>query len=200
MLQGSKRRSGQPAAWCGRFTVQGPQDLAPDWRLAGEEEEFLDFIDEGDTPPGAGTAPLKWPVLIVDDDRSVHEATLMALAGEKVHGRTLEFLHAYSAAEALRVLAQRPDIVLVLLDVIMETPDAGLRLVAQLRGSGNPGHLRILIRTGQPGSETDARGTQQLPVDGFLMKAQLTRAALLWAIADVLAPLAGDGQDPAPVA
>jgi len=74
-------------------------------------------------------------VLIVDDDRSVHQTTLLALRDAKIERRPLQFLHAYSAAEARETLMSNEDIAVVLLDVVMETDTAGLQLVPAIRGS-----------------------------------------------------------------
>ena len=45
----------------------------------------------------------------------------------EMQGRPLAFLHAYSALEARAILKREPDIAVVLLDVVMERPDAFLR-------------------------------------------------------------------------
>ena len=60
-------------------------------------------------------------------------------------------LSAYSGAEACQVLAREPDIAIVLLDVVMETEDAGLRVVRHVREQLNNRAVRIVLRTGQPG-------------------------------------------------
>jgi hypothetical protein len=60
---------------------------------------FLD--DESDTGVAAG---LVWRLMVIDDEPDVHRATTFALAGVKILGRPLQFLHAYSAAEATELL------------------------------------------------------------------------------------------------
>ena len=89
---------------------------------------FLD--DESETAVAAG---LVWRLMVIDDEPDVHRATTFALAGVKILGRTLQFLHAYSAAEATSLLASEPDVAVVLLDVVMEREDAGLALVKTIR-------------------------------------------------------------------
>ncbi|HBF49861.1 MAG TPA: hypothetical protein DDX04_05205, partial [Massilia sp.] len=71
--------------------------------------------------------------MVVDDDADVHSTTTFALSSLEVQGRPLEFLHAYSAHEARELLARVPGIAVVLLDVVMEQPDAGLHLVHYIR-------------------------------------------------------------------
>ena len=92
-----------------------------------------------------------WRSLIVDDDVDVHVVTKFALSNTNLNGRRLCFLDAYSAPEALAVLRAIPDLALVLLDVIMETPDAGLLLARQIREDLHNELVRIVLRTGQPG-------------------------------------------------
>jgi len=63
----------------------------------------------------------KWKILIADDEPGVHAATKIALEDFSLEGKTLDFLSAYSGEEAIRMLEEHSDIVLVLLDVVMET-------------------------------------------------------------------------------
>ena len=91
-----------------------------------DRDEPLVFVDEAERPGDAAAA--SWRILIVDDEPDVHEVTLLALRDVIIEGRSLSFLHARSAAEAETLLRQEDDIAVVLLDVVMETEDAGLRL------------------------------------------------------------------------
>ena len=116
------------------------------------KDEYVEIIDDGGAIPDrpAGGVPA-WRVLIVDDEREVHAATLFALKDLIVSGRPLEFLHAYSAAEARGVMERTPGVAVVLLDVVMETGDAGLQLVRVIRDELGCADTRIILRTGQPG-------------------------------------------------
>ncbi len=144
----------------------------------------LDFGDErpGDADPSSDGAQAL-VVLIVDDGRGVHDATLLALQGERVPGRPLAFRHAYSAAEARRLLSEDGTIAVVLLDVVRESPDAGLKLVAGIRGELGRPDLKVIVRTGQPGRAPEAEVRGDLSIDGYITKATLTRAMLLEALA-----------------
>jgi CheY-like chemotaxis protein len=118
-----------------------------------DDESDLFLKDEeasGSTATPADEAP-PWRILIVDDDVDVHVVTKFALSNTNFQGRRLSFLHAYSAREALDKLRTTPDIALVLLDVMMETADAGLRFARQVREELHNGLVRIVLRTGQPG-------------------------------------------------
>ena len=50
-----------------------------------------------------------------------------------------------------KILKEHPDIALILLDVVMETTNAGLDLVKVIRDKLGNKVTQIIIRTGQPG-------------------------------------------------
>ena len=155
--------------------------------VGGGDDDRLDFLgDSEEGAPRESAALPPWIVLIVDDDHYVHEATSLVLAGERIHGRGLRFLHAYSAAEARDVVTANPGVALILLDVVMETPDAGLRLVPVIREELGRADIRIIIRTGQPGYAPESEIAGNRMVDGYLMKAQSTRAMLIDALVRAL--------------
>src|SRR5262245_44925506 len=141
-------------------TVEAAANVVPLAR-PGAAEDALAIIEDGP----AGAAPLAgqrpWKVLIVDDEPEVHQATMFALSGLTVAGRRIEFLHAGSGAEARSVFASEKDIALVLLDVVMETDDAGLRLVRHIRNECRLADTRIVLRTGQPGYAPELQVIQE---------------------------------------
>jgi len=115
-------------------------------------DDLLELAPEDGAPDraGAGGSARPWYVMVVDDDDDVHATTRFALNGARVLGRPIELLHAHSAAEAWARLGEVKDIAVALIDVVMESPDAGLRLVRELREAGMR-EMRIVLRTGQPG-------------------------------------------------
>lgn len=127
-----------------------------------------------------------WIVLVVDDDADVHEATRLALARAEVHQRAIELRYASSAAAARKLLNSTDDIDLVLLDIIMETPDAGLELARELRGNARFNRLRLVVRTGQPGFWQDETARRMPGIDGYVSKSGLTRAGLLEVLGQLL--------------
>lgn len=92
----------------------------------------------------------RWKILIVDDELDVHKVTRLVLSGFEFGGRTLELYSAYSAAEARELLGAHPDMAVILLDVVMEDDDAGLKLVRHIRKEQHNNAVRIILRTGQP--------------------------------------------------
>ena len=138
----------------------------------------LVFSDEPSTATiGKQLAP--WQVLVVDDDPAVHEVTKLVMAGFEMDGRTLEFSHCYSSAEARELLAVRNDIALILLDVVMETDHAGLVLARYIREELRNLNVRIILRTGQPGQAPEEQVIKDYDINDYKEKTDLTRRKLI---------------------
>lgn len=140
------------------------------------DDVLLTFVDEEAPPPT--TEKQTWRILIVDDEPDVHHATLLALKGVVVEGRYLEFVHAYSAAEARSRLGEFQDIAVVLLDVVMESDDSGLTLVSYIRQNLANHSLRIILRTGQPGYAPEIETIRSYDINDYNSKSDLTRVRL----------------------
>jgi signal transduction histidine kinase len=123
--------------------------------------------------PGAPARP-PWPVLIVDDAPDIHAVTRLSLRSFTFEGRGVEWLSAHSAAEARALLAQRHDIALVLLDVVMETDRAGLDLARAIREEMHNPIVRIVLRTGQAGEAPPLAVIDQYEIDDFCNKMEMT--------------------------
>jgi CheY-like chemotaxis protein len=144
---------------------------------ADEPDLFLEEEASGSSSASADDL-LPWRILIVDDDVDVHVVTKFALSNTHFQGRRLSFLHAYSAQEALDKLRSTPDIALVLLDVMMETDDAGLRFARQVREDLHNYLVRIVLRTGQPGQTMEHNIIVDYDINDFWSKADLTTRKL----------------------
>ena len=139
--------------------------------------EVVTIIDDVAPASGPGRRPL-WQVLVVDDEADVHEATAFALEGLVVHGSGIAFLHAYSEQEARSILETRDDIAVILLDVVMEAEDSGLRLVRYVRDDLHQRATRIVLHTGQPGYAPEMKVIQDFDINDYKMKSELTRSRL----------------------
>lgn len=141
-------------------------------------DDYLDFLDED---AGAVTPEVEevWSVLVVDDDAEVHQATEFALRDAVVCGRRLVLQHATTAAEARARIADNEDIAVVLLDVVMESPDAGLELVRVIREELGRSELRIVLRTGQPGYAPEMKVIRDYDINDYRTKSELTHTRLL---------------------
>lgn len=127
-----------------------------------------------------------WTIAVVDDDPAVHEGTRYALSGYELDGRGLEILSAYSAAEARTLLANRRDVAVVLLDVVMETDDAGLQLVGYIRTTLKDETTRIILRTGQPGQAPERRVIVDYDINDYKAKTELTADKLFTSLTAAL--------------
>ncbi|MCV2357442.1 DUF3369 domain-containing protein [Paucibacter sp. TC2R-5] len=140
------------------------------------------LLDDAPEPGTAGKSnPLEaapWRVLIVDDEPDVHSSTRLALMSVSYKGRKLQMLSAHSALEGVMTMRREPDIALILLDVMMETDDAGLRMARQVREDlGN--HLtRIVLRTGQPGQAPESDVIVQYDINDYKCKTDMSQQKL----------------------
>ena len=116
----------------------------------------------------------KQKILIVDDDQSIHDVTNMALQSMEFSDFQLEVLTAYSAVEAKEILHNEPDIALALIDVVMETPEAGLDLVNYIREEMKNNLIRLIIRTGQANDFPQMQVIQHYDINDFKEKTELT--------------------------
>jgi CheY-like chemotaxis protein len=148
------------------------------------DDDDADLILDEDDDPAEGRAQRDadanpWRILIVDDDVDVHVVTKFALNNIEFQGRRLSYLHAYTAAEAITAMRTTPHIALVLLDVVMDEPDAGLRVVRQIRRELHNDLVRIVLRTGQPGQQQENSLLLDYDINDFWSKSDLTTRKLV---------------------
>jgi signal transduction histidine kinase/CheY-like chemotaxis protein len=122
--------------------------------------------------------PSPWKVLIVDDEPDVHAITRLNLKYFEFAGRQLQFFEATTALEAKHILHGEPDIAVVLIDVVMETDDAGLRLVDYIRNELHNSMIRLIIRTGQPGAAPERYVIDHYDIDDYKDKTELATQKL----------------------
>ncbi|MFV3077093.1 DUF3369 domain-containing protein [Niveispirillum fermenti] len=142
-------------------------------------DEFLFHEETPESPVAVGPqVDRPWLILIVDDDPEVHAMTRLVMKKFVYNGRPLQFLSAFSAAEALQMLAKDPGIAMILLDVVMETDDAGLRLVPLIREDLGNSQVRIILRTGQPGQAPEDAVIHAYDINDYKAKTELTAQKL----------------------
>jgi CheY-like chemotaxis protein len=120
-----------------------------------------------------------WNVLVVDDEPDVHSVTKIALRRKHWKGRAIALTSAHSGAEARKLLEAEgcPLFHAALVDVVMETSDAGLKLCEYLRNNYPPS-LRIVLRTGQPGHAPEEEVLTTYDIDYYLAKTEVTEQRL----------------------
>jgi two-component system cell cycle response regulator len=150
---------------------------------------FIEELGEESVPQHSMGVP--WRIMIVDDDENIHQITRMILNDYQFQGRNAELLHAYSAAEAWELIQANPDTALIILDVIMETDNAGLQLVRNIRSTLGNSDVRILLRTGQPGMFNEYQIAMEYEINEYKEKAGLTSDKLLASITTLLREYSG---------
>ncbi|WP_354625459.1 HD domain-containing phosphohydrolase [Psychromonas sp. MME2] len=115
-----------------------------------------------------------WKVLIVDDDKEVHAVTKLVLSKFEWDEIPLQFYSAYSAYEAEQIILENKDIAVALIDVVMETDDAGLHLIKKIRDDFNNKSTRIVLRTGQPGQAPEREIIRKYEISDYKNKTELS--------------------------
>ncbi|MDQ0504844.1 GGDEF/EAL domain-containing response regulator [Xanthobacter agilis] len=153
--------------------------MQTDLGLSGDQDPLFAFSDEAPREETArGSAKPCIAVLSVDDDAAFQRSLELSLRDFRYRDAQIEFNTARSAAQAAEVLARRPDIALVLLDVMMESDDAGLRLVRYIREAMGNAQVRIVLVTGQPGMAPMRPSLELLDISDYWLKTELSNARL----------------------
>ena len=148
-----------------------------------DDDAFIFAGQENDVPvEETNESSDKWRILIVDDEPEIHKVSELALDNLDILGKRLEFLSAYSGAQAIEILKQEEDIAVILLDVVMESDDAGLKAVKQIRDELKLMDVRIILRTGQPGYAPEEQVVMQYDINDYRTKTELTRNKLLTSV------------------
>ncbi len=122
--------------------------------------------------------PAAWKVLLVDDEPQVHEVSRLILAGLRFEGREVTLLSVSSAAQAREILDREQGVALALIDVVMETDDAGVSLVRHIRDHLNDQDMQIVLRTGQPGVAPESEVVRSYEINGYVLKTEVTAQRL----------------------
>lgn len=117
-------------------------------------------------------------VLIVDDEEDVHAVTKLTMKNFTFEGKEMRFFSAYSAQQAKEMLIQEQRFALILLDVVMETDNAGLELAKFIRQELKNSFTRIILRTGQPGIAPEHSVIRNFDIDGYKNKTELRKQDL----------------------
>lgn len=159
-------------------TTHTPTPLVEDELLCWDEETLATSHLPATLPP--------WRILLVDDDESVHAATVFALQGQTILGRPLALFHAYDRSSAQQLLRREAPFAVVLLDVVMDTPDAGLQLVRFIRETLHREDTRLILRTGQAGYAPELQVIQAYDINDYKTKDELTHTRLMTTLTTAL--------------
>lgn len=148
--------------------------------FAETDDDILFFEEEEtDNTPVNTLEAEPWKIMIVDDEPTVHQVTQLALKDFVFDDKPFAFFSAYSSQEAKQLIAVNPDTALILLDVVMETNDAGLQVVHYIREELKNKRVRIILRTGQPGEAPEESVISNYDINDYKLKIELTRQKLI---------------------
>jgi signal transduction histidine kinase len=150
-----------------------------------DEQDIIRVIEDGAGAPAAQTGPA-WKVAVIDDDPAVHEGTRFALYDYSLNGQGIEIISAYSAQAGRELMRDTKDIAVILLDVVMETDDAGLELVGFIRTQLQNEAVRIILRTGQPGQAPERKVIVDYDINDYKAKTELTADKLFTSLTAAL--------------
>lgn len=144
-----------------------------------DKQRALSFLSQSEpAKPISANLVKPWVVLIVDDEPEVHQVTQLVLSSYRFEQQPLELVHAYSKKEAINILNSRTDVALVLLDVIMESEEAGLECVQYIREVLGYHQVRIVLRTGQPAAIPEHELMLRYDINDYKNKTDLTKSRL----------------------
>ncbi len=126
--------------------------------------------------------PDKHRILVVDDEPDVFTLTRLSLRQVQYRGRGVELVQATSGAACVADLQAHPETSVILLDVVMESEHAGLDACRAIREQLSNKLVRILLRTGQPGTAPEKQAIDEYDIDGYLLKTELTTTRLYAAV------------------
>lgn len=146
-----------------------------DFDLFGSDDE-MNIL--GQSSINAGSQKRKVKVLVVDDDKDIHTITHLTLGDFEEDQWKVDLIDAYSGKEAIEIVSNTNDVMIILLDIVMETEHAGLDVVKYIRDELLNEQVKIVVRTGQAGSFTEEAVKQGFKINGFQHKASLTASDL----------------------
>ncbi len=117
-------------------------------------------------------------IVIVDDEPDIHTVSEMVLRKLRFREEPVQMFFLPDGKSLLEHMREHPDTAVILLDVVMEDEEAGLRAVKHIREDLLNTVVRILLRTGQPGRAPEKEIIENYDIDGYLAKAELTHTRL----------------------
>lgn len=139
------------------------------------QDDFAFAPEDAAAPPAPANARQGvLTLLTVDDDPDFQHSLRLAIGNFRFQGHSINLLSAHSATQAAQILASRPDVAVIVLDIVMETDDAGLRLVKSVREVLGNAEVRIVLVTGQPGVMSMQTSLSLLDISDYWLKTDLT--------------------------
>lgn len=139
------------------------------------DHDRIVFRPEDDVPL-PGRKP--WRILAIDDDVDFQASLKHALKGASILDRPVELHLANGRQSAAHLLARDRDFAVILVDVVMETDDAGLRLIKGIRDMLGMAEPRVILLTGQPGFAPIDDVMRDYDLSDYCLKSDLAKRGL----------------------
>lgn len=152
--------------------------------MPGSQDLF--FSDDAASTDFNNSREEKWKIIIADDEEEVHNLTKMVMEDYTFDDKGVRFLSAFSGEQTLELLRENPDTALLLLDVVMEEENTGLKLVEYIRNNLKNSFVRIILRTGQPGQAPEKKVIREYDINDYKSKIELTSQKLFTAVTSSL--------------
>lgn len=124
-----------------------------------------------------------WNIIVADDEGMVHMVTEMALKDMEFEGKPLKLHSAYTAKQTIQLIQDLPSrVAIILLDIVMESLDAGLQAIPIIRDEITDHEVRIIIRTGQAGRNAQDDIIRNYDINDFYDKVSLDHDRLINAV------------------
>lgn len=150
--------------------------------LTGEDTEARANVSSGlmALEGDRSSASRPWIILLADADAGARLQMQSMLDGASVLGRPLKALFASSAQEGWSAVQSSPEICVAVLDVALETPEAGLELALKIRSDPSKEAMRIIVRSpSQGGALRESEAIARHDIHDYKMKGELTRGWLM---------------------
>ncbi|SFI26754.1 Response regulator receiver domain-containing protein [Tindallia magadiensis] len=158
-------------------------------KLNMEDSLFdLDFLkdDLKEVPKESSPKRNHYKIIVADDDKDVHTVTKLLLKDFQFEGKGLEFIHTYDEETTKNALVTHKHIAIILLDVVMDTKNSGLRIVEFIRNELKNSNTRIILRTGHPGEAPEERVIIDYDINDYKLKTELTKQKLFTSVYSAL--------------
>lgn len=130
-------------------------------------------------------------ILVVDDERDVFTVTKLIASTINVDADNLQLHYVASGGEACAFLSQHNEIGLVLLDIVMETQDAGFKVIDYVRNTQHNNNVHIVVRSGRTGSIPEQFMHLAAGINDYINKLNFTRNDLETIINSAIAQQSG---------
>ncbi|MFY8275426.1 response regulator [Pseudoalteromonas sp. SSDWG2] len=120
----------------------------------------------------------EFSILVVDDEQDVFLVTKLIASTINVDVEDLKLHYVNCAKDACNFLSEHQEIGLVILDIVMESDDAGFKVVDFIRNKLLDTSVHIVIRSGKTGTIPEQYLHLAKGINGYINKLDFTRIDL----------------------